>query len=168
MCIRDRWKGEPFLLQEPTKVEGLFKEDEGWQPMMMPAGTLVCEGIYWSRIRYDPGWYESPKDDHQERPERVLFFMEHLLKGDLNPQTSRPSTKFMPKNQLSYHNRRNPQRVKFIPAWRRDELTVERKAREKLEYKPADIVEETEEEIQEANESEDEEMNDDEVDDTDE
>ena len=94
--------------------------------------------------------------------------MQHLLKGDLNPQTARPSTEFMPKHQLSLHNRRNPQRARFIPSWRRDELTVERKAREKLEYKPAAIVEETEEEIQEADETEDEEMNDDEVDDIDE
>ena len=45
---------------------------------------------------------------------------------------------------------------------------MERKAREKLEYKPAAIVEETEEEIQEANETEDEEMNDLELNDIDE
>ena len=133
------WTGEPYHLQEATRVEGVAAVDGEDEDGFMPAGTLVCEGIYWDRMYGSPGWYEPPRNDSTERPKRLLFFMNHVLDGDLNPRSPEYSRGFQPKTKVSQHNRPNKYRLKFLDEWRRKDLKAERMLRDKLEYNPGDL-----------------------------
>ena len=66
------WKGTPYPLQEPTKVEGC-----GDDPM--EEGTMVCEA---------EGWYSVPRTAHrwyQKLPqgETKLYWMQHVLEANV-------------------------------------------------------------------------------------
>ena len=142
------------VLQEPAIVEGCYPEEDDAETDVMPPGTLVCEGIFWDHITGDRGWHEPPKNYHQEKPQRHLFFMSHVLHGHLNPGDAQPSRGHKPRSRLSHHNRNKIHRTKYIPPWRRVELNVERETREQLEYTPAGhVVEATAEQLEEENET---------------
>ena len=105
----------------------------------MPVGTRVCEGIYWDRMVGSPGWYEPPKDDRQETLKKILFLLNHVLDGDLNPTDYQPSRGIVPRSRVSYHNRPNLFRLKFIDEPRRQYLQRERITRDKLVYEPDNL-----------------------------
>ena len=71
-----KWTREPFVLQEDTPVECY---DEG----NLKAGSTVVEGIYWDRVGHAPGWYEPPENTPRERPKKCLFWIQHVMKGEV-------------------------------------------------------------------------------------
>ena len=64
-------------------MEGVAAVDGGADDGKMPAGTLVCKGIYLDRMTNSPGWYEPPRNDATETPRKHLLSMNRVLDGDL-------------------------------------------------------------------------------------
>jgi hypothetical protein len=73
-----QWKGKPYTLQAPTKVECCGDGDRSGAAEI-PAGTLVCKAIYWDRIGQAPGWYEPPLSSPSKPATTYLFWLNHVL-----------------------------------------------------------------------------------------
>ena len=136
-----QWTGKPHTLQAPAVVQGCADADDENANTdgsgVMPAGTLVCKGIYYDRVHHAPGWCEPKPDNASFGPlqKHVLFPITHALNGDLSPADGKPSTEFAPAAPVSRHVRHHKQRLKFVDEHRRRELlgTSAKIARSKME-----------------------------------
>jgi hypothetical protein len=63
-----RYTDIPFVLQEPSRVEGCNGGD-------MPKGTTVVEGRYWNRVPRSPHWFQEGKYDDP----KLLFHVQHNI-----------------------------------------------------------------------------------------
>jgi hypothetical protein len=63
-----RFTGIPFVLQEPSPVEGCNGGD-------MPKGTTVVEGRYWNRATRSPHWFQEGEWDDP----KLLFRVQYAL-----------------------------------------------------------------------------------------
>jgi hypothetical protein len=119
------WTGTPYTLQEPAIVDCC---DEG----MMPAGTIVCEGIYWTRVPFAKGWYEPPPP---LKPTKYLFWIQHVLKGHIQLEPYKagvrvPTTSGM--RNISADNRRTPNRLQMVPGYTMKDLEFEKDMRARM------------------------------------
>jgi len=56
-CHVVRWTSSHCTLQEDAMVEGCGASGAG----LMPAGTVVCEGVYWYKVTGTTNWYCPPQ-----------------------------------------------------------------------------------------------------------
>ena len=61
------WRSKPYQLTAPSKVEG-----GGTKPL--PIGSWVCDGLFFDRIAYAPGWFERPLGQNTK-----TFSLQHVL-----------------------------------------------------------------------------------------
>ena len=63
----------------PWNTMAMNDEVEGCPEM--PAGTVVCKGIYWNKVRgRAPGWYTPPP---ARRAKKYVFRVRHVVDPDL-------------------------------------------------------------------------------------
>ena len=142
-----RWTGEPYTLQERTVVHGVGELD---------AGYLVCEGYYYDRIAQATRWYEPPDFSPSNPPDKKLFWVQHVLEGDLEVKHAQPSGTFVPAhNLISHHNRRQKWKVVRVLLDQMERLQAAKNRREAW-----DMVVFEEEEFEEAEEEEEEQVKD--------
>ena len=117
----------------------------------MPPGTIVAEGIYWNRIGYAPGWYEPPDDANP--PQKHLFCVQHLFKGDVLLDDFRTGDRMPPPgSMISPHNQARKYRLKKVPAYMMEILQQEKILRSKMVLQPVDEDEEEDPEEEEEEE----------------
>jgi hypothetical protein len=156
-----RWVGEPYALDEPTKVEGC--------PQPMPKGTMVCNGKYLTRLTRSPHWFYQDDD-----AETHIFRLQYIVAPDITTLTWEPESQDKPssvgwkalsqsaKDQARTH-------VMKVPINTQDEIKQEIKARAKMEhievtYKGVEKIVEEEEDTQEIVSYQDDESSDEEED----
>jgi hypothetical protein len=103
-----KWKGQPYTLQAPAMVECCGDGDGDDGAGMMPAGTLVCKGIYYDRIRNAKGWYQPLPSTPAKPPEVHLFWLNHVLCGDIQVQSGSQATNFLPPRQAQVFSQNKP------------------------------------------------------------
>ena len=70
------------IVDEPYALARDGDPVEGCQDL--PAGTLVCKGIYLNKVPRAPGWYTHPPG--KNRAKRHVFRVRHLIHPNLNMQ----------------------------------------------------------------------------------
>jgi hypothetical protein len=135
-----QWKGKPYTLQAPAKVECCGDGDTGAPEM--PAGTLVCKAIYWDRIGQAPGWYEHPLSSPSKPPTTYLFWLNHVLCGNIQLKSGSITKKPGRGALISNVNKLAPYKLKLVNKQWMDELKFENAVREKVEHVPVVVVDE--------------------------
>jgi hypothetical protein len=135
-----QWKGKPYILQAPAKVECCGVGDGENGSHEMPAGTLVCKAIYYDKIGQAPGWYEPPLSSPSKPPKTYLFWLNHVLCGDIQLESGSLTKKPGRGALISNHNKLTPYKLKLVNKHWMNELKFEKTVREKLEHVPVVIV----------------------------
>jgi hypothetical protein len=113
---------------------------------------LTCLLVLWFakpsigyRIGQAPGWYEPPLSSPAKPPTTYLFWLNHVLCGDIQLESGSITKKPGRGALVSKHNKLAPYKLKLVNKQWMDELQFEKTVREKLEHVPVVIVDGEEE-----------------------
>jgi hypothetical protein len=120
-----RFTGIPFVLQEPSPVEG-------WNGRDMPAGTTVVEGWYWNQVPQSPHWFQ---EGEWEDP-KLLFRVQYVLDPNIEMGAYHQCDGNLPvTNSLTAEQRRRaPTKCKKVPDSVVEDIRLEKKRRDKLDH----------------------------------
>jgi hypothetical protein len=101
-----RFTNIPFVLQEPSPVEGCNSGD-------MPEGTTVVKGRYWHRVPQSPHWFQEGKWDDP----KLLFCIQYVLDPNIEMEAYHQRDGNLPAtNSLTAEQRRRaPTKCKKVP-----------------------------------------------------
>jgi hypothetical protein len=94
-------------------------------------------------------WYEPPLSSPSNPPKTYLFWLNHVLCGDIQLESGSLTKKPGRGALISNHNRLTPYKLKLVNKHWMNELKFEKTVRGKLEHVPVVIVDEMEEDNEE-------------------
>ena len=145
------WTGSPCTLQEDTK---------GFEGYETETGTVVVEALVYPSTPGHPGWFQvGRKDSNRVQPAKRLFWVQHVLLGEVDEVSKGTAQNRPKKNKQATHSSsdRSPQCLVHIEEEGWKDVKLEHDNKEKLGYVRTETPEEpTEEEEEEEGEEEEE------------
>lgn len=140
-----RWTGNPYTLQQPAAVEGCDQE--------LPAGELVCEGIYWHKQVGTSCWYTPPVVVTTE--DKVLFRVRYVVSAEVEVEGPSDGASLPKGLEARLKKRATVLEAKRVTLEAHDRIMDEIAGRALMDYYEDDEAAEEEEEEEDNNNNED-------------